>query len=43
MIQSHTVNDISEDVVKKEALEKIQTLLDSKAVVEVSMTNLMYN
>ena len=43
VIQSHTVNDISEEVVKKEALEKIQSLLDSKAVVEISLTNLMYN
>ena len=43
VIQSHTVDDISEDVVKKEALDKIQSLLDSKAVVEISLTNLMYN
>lgn len=43
VITSHTVDDISEDVVKKEALEQIQELLDSKVVVEVSITNFMYN
>jgi flagellar basal body-associated protein FliL len=43
VIQSHTVDDISEETVKKEALEKIQELLDSQVVVEVSLTNLMYS
>ena len=43
VIQSHSVDNISEEVVKKEALDKIQELLDSKAVVEVSLTNLVYN
>jgi flagellar FliL protein len=43
VIQSHTVDDISEEVVKQESLEKIQELLDSQIVVEVSLTNLMYN
>ena len=43
VIQSHTVDNISEDAVKKEALEQIQKKLDSKAVVEISLTNLMYN
>lgn len=43
VIQSHSVDDISEDIVKKESLEQIQELLDSKIVVEVSLTNLMYN
>lgn len=43
VIQSHSVDDISEEVVKKEALDKIQELLDSKVVVEVSVSNFMYN
>lgn len=43
VIQAHTVDNISEDAVKKEALEQIQKKLDSKAVVEISLTNLMYN
>jgi hypothetical protein len=43
VIQSHTVDDISEETVKQESLEKIQELLGSKIVVEVSLTNLMYN
>lgn len=43
VIQSHTMEDISEDVVKKEALEQIQEILDSKIVVEVTLTNFMYS
>ena len=43
VITSHKVDDISEEVIKKEALEQIQELLDSKVVVEVSITNFMYN
>lgn len=43
VIQSHTMEDISEDVVKKEALEQIQELLDSKIVVEITLTNFMYS
>ncbi len=42
VITSHTIDDVSEDVVKKESLEQIQELLDSKVVVEVSITNFMY-
>lgn len=43
VITSHTVEDISEETIKKESLEQIQELLDSKVVVEVSITNFMYN
>lgn len=43
VIQSHTLEDISPEIVKKESLEQIQELLDSKVVVEVSITNLMYS
>lgn len=43
VITSHTVDDISEDVIKKESLEQIQDLLGSKVVVEISITNFMYN
>lgn len=43
VVTSHTVDDISEELIKKEALEQIQELLDSKVVVEVSITNFMYN
>lgn len=43
VITSHTVEDISEDAIKKESLEQIQDVLDSKVVVEVSFTNFMYN
>lgn len=42
VITSHSVDDISEEVIKKESLEQIQELLDSKVVVEVSITNFMY-
>lgn len=42
-ITSHSIDDISEDAVKKESLEKIQELLDSRIVVEVSISNFMYN
>ncbi len=43
VITSHTIDDISEEAVKKESLEKIQELLDSRIVVEVSISNFMYN
>lgn len=42
VITSHSVDDVSEEVIKKESLEQIQELLDSKVVVEVSITNFMY-
>ena len=42
VIQSHSSDDISEDVIKKEALEQIQQHLDSKAVKKVMLTNFMY-
>ncbi len=42
VIQSHSADDISEDVIKKEALEQIQEHLDSKAVKKVMLSNFMY-
>lgn len=42
VIQSHSADDISEDVIKKEALEQIQEHLDSKAVKKVMLTNFLY-
>lgn len=42
VIQNHSNDDISEDVIKKEALEEIQKHLDSKAVKKVMLTNFMY-
>ena len=42
VIQSHSSDNISEDVIKKEALEQIQQHLDSKAVKKVMLTNFMY-
>ena len=34
--------DISEDIVKKEALEQIQKKFDTKAIVGITLTNFMY-
>ncbi len=42
VIQSHTNEDITEDIIKKEALEKIQEFLDSKVVVGITLTNFMH-
>lgn len=42
VIQSHSADDISEDVIKKEALEQIQEHLDSKTVKKVMLSNFMY-
>lgn len=42
VIQSHSADDISEDVIKKEALEQIQEHLDSKAVKKVMLSNFRY-
>ena len=42
VIQNHSADDISEDIIKKEALEQIQEHLDSKAVKKVMLTNFMY-
>ena len=42
VIQSHTEDDISEDIVKKEALEQIQKKFDTKAIVGITLTNFMY-
>ena len=42
VIQSHSSDNISEDVIKKEALEQIQQHLDSQAVKKVMLTNFMY-
>lgn len=37
VIQSHTSEDGSQDVVEKECLEKIEALLDSKVVVKINL------
>lgn len=42
VIQFHTEDDISEDIVKKEALEQIQKKFDTKAIVGITLTNFMY-
>ena len=42
VIQSHTEDDISEDIVKKEALEQIQKKFDTKAIVGITLTNFMF-
>lgn len=42
VIQSHTVEDISQDQIQKEALEKIREHLDSKAVKKVMLDNFMF-
>ncbi|MCH5268026.1 MAG: flagellar basal body-associated FliL family protein [Lachnospiraceae bacterium] len=42
VIQNHTSEDISEDLIQKEALEEIQNRLDTKAVKKVMLTNFMY-
>ena len=42
VIQSHTKDDISEEMVKKEALEQIQKKFDTKAIVGITLSNFMY-
>lgn len=42
VIQSHKADDLSQDQVQKEALEKIQEHLDSKAVKKVILDNFMF-
>lgn len=42
VIQSHTSEDISQDQIQKEALEKIREHLDSKAVKKVMLENFMF-
>ncbi len=42
VIQAHTEDDISEDAVKKEALEQIQKKFDTKAIVGITLSNFMY-
>lgn len=42
VIQSHTAEDISQDQIQKEALEKIREHLDSKAVKKVMLDNFMF-
>lgn len=42
VMQSHTNDDISEDVIKKEALEQIREKFDTKAVVEITLKNFMH-
>lgn len=43
VISSHSKDDISEDVIKQEALKQIQELLDSKVVVEIYLTNFVFS
>lgn len=42
VIQSHKAEDLSQDQIQKEALEKIQEHLDSKAVKKVILDNFMF-
>lgn len=42
VIQSHTAEDISQDQIQKEALEKVNEHLDSKAVKKVMLDNFMF-
>ena len=35
MIQSHTKDEATQDLIQKEALEKVQALLDSKVAVSI--------
>lgn len=42
VIQNHTSDDISQDEIQKEALEKIREHLDSKAVKKVILDNFMF-
>lgn len=42
VMQSHTNDDISEEVVKKEALEQIQAKFETKAIVEITLKNFMH-
>jgi flagellar basal body-associated protein FliL len=42
VIQSHTIDDISESKIDKEIVQKIQKYLGSKVVVSVTLTNFVY-
>lgn len=42
VIQSHTKDDISEELVKKEALQQIQKKFGTKAIVSITLSNFMY-
>ena len=42
VIQSHSKDDISEELVKKEALQQIQKKFNTKAIVGITLTNFMY-
>lgn len=42
VIQSHTSEDLSQDEIQKESLEKIREHLDSKAVKKVILDNFMF-
>lgn len=42
VIQNHSLDDVSEDIIQKEALEEIQNRLESKAVKKVILTNFIY-
>ncbi len=42
VISSHSLDDISEPAVKEEALAKIRERLDTKAVVEISLSGFIY-
>lgn len=42
VITSRTIDDVSESDIKAEALEQIQAKLDSKAVVEISLSGFIY-
>ena len=42
VIQSQSKDDISEELVKKEALQQIQKKFNTKAIVGITLTNFMY-
>lgn len=42
VMQSHTNDDITEDIVKKESLEQIREKFDTKCVVELTLKNFMH-
>ena len=42
IVRSHSKDDISEELVKKEALQQIQKKFNTKAIVGITLTNFMY-
>jgi len=42
VMQSHSNDDITEDIIKKESLEQIREKFDTKAIVEITLKNFMH-